>query len=360
MKVALIARSSLFEVKGGDSIQVAKTASGLKSLGIDVTIYKASEHIQYENYDLLHFFNIIRPADHLKHINNSGKPYLVSTIYLDYSDFDRKGRTWLYRILFRSLGKYRSEYVKNVYRYATNQDHLVSYAYLQGHKRAMKQVLQGASLLLPNSSSEYDRLHADLGINQAFHVVTNGIDKDIFGHEMHDVAREKKVICVAQVYGMKNQHMLIHSCRELGYPLEIIGKPPPNHVSYYNFCRRIADDSVRFIDFMPQRDLVKHYASAEVHALPSWFETTGLTSLEAAAMGCKILVGTGGDTYDYFGPDAWYCNPSNPESIRESLHDAMESPAKSNLRQKIIEKHTWDVAARETLIAYKKVLYGKP
>jgi len=358
MKVALIARSSLFDVKGGDSIQLEKTARGLKALGIETSIYKASDQIEYNNYDLLHFFNIIRPADHLKHIHRSRKPYLVSTIYLDYSDFDSYGRSPRYRTLFRLLGKYRSEYVKNLYRYITRQDLLVSSSYLQGHKRSMKKVLQGASMLLPNSMSEYERLHTDLRVQQSFHIVTNGIDPQIFGSDLPDIEREKKVICVAQVYGMKNQHMLIEACRELAYPLDIIGRPPPNHRSYYNYCRRIADDSVRFIDFIPQQDLVKHYASATVHALPSWFETTGLTSLEAAAMGCKLVVGSGGDTHDYFGNHAWYCTSYSPESIREALKNAMNSQADNSLREKVLSEHTWEIAARETLAAYKKVLYG--
>jgi glycosyltransferase involved in cell wall biosynthesis len=129
-------------------------------------------------------------------------------------------------------------------------------------------------------------------------------------------------------------------------------------MSYYNYCRQLADESISFIDYMPQQDLVKHYASAEVHALPSWFETTGLTSLEAAALGCKLVVGTGGDTKDYFGSLAWYCSPSKPESIKEALKNAMESPADDTLRRKILKEYTWDRAAEETLIAYKKVLHG--
>jgi glycosyltransferase involved in cell wall biosynthesis len=236
---------------------------------------------------------------------------------------------------------------------------MVSRSYLLGHKYAIKKIMRGANLLLPNSRSEYDRLVADTGISKEYHIVPNGVDSRIFGKDIPGIQREKKVICVAQIYGRKNQHMLIHACRELGYPLEIIGKPPPNHMSYYKYCRQIADESVDFIDHVPQEDLVKHYASAEVHALPSWFETTGLTSLEAAALGCKLVVGTGGDTFDYFGAHAWYCNPSRPESIKEALKNAMESPADDSLRNKILEEYTWDMAAHETHVAYKKVLDGK-
>jgi glycosyltransferase involved in cell wall biosynthesis len=257
------------------------------------------------------------------------------------------------------LGKYRSEYIKNMYRFINRQDRMISPSYLLGHKRSMMKILSGASMLLPNSKSEYDRLLADTGKEKKFRIIPNGIDSDIFGKELPELTREKKVLCVAQIYGMKNQHMLIEACKELGYSLEIIGKTPPNHSSYYKYCRQIADDNVRFIDFIPQEELVRHYASAEVHALPSWFETTGLTSLEAAAMGCKVVVGTGGDTKSYFGPHAWYCMPSDPGSIRDALRSAMESPHNDSLRQKVLRENTWEITAGETLSAYKEVLHGK-
>jgi hypothetical protein len=60
-----------------------------------------------------------------------------------------------------------------------------------------------------------------------------------------------------------------------------------------------------------------------VHALPSWFETTGLTSLEAGAMGCNLVVGMGGDTHDYFQDLAWYCEVETRKALRKPLKRAL-------------------------------------
>lgn len=359
MKVALINRTSMYSVKGGDTIQVLKTAEGLNQLGVTAEVFKASETIPYHEFDLLHFFNIIRPADHLKHIRRSGKPYVVSTIYLDYSLFDKYGRRFPFRHLFSVLGKSSAEYCKNMHRYINGQDKLVSRSYILGHRRSMKKVLAGASLLLPNSTSEYERLAVDLGIKNDHHVVPNGIDSSIFSDKPTNVPREEKVLSVGQIYGMKNQHLLIQACGELGYELEIVGKPPPNHAAYYNYCRSIAGNTVKFIDFMPQEELIQRYASAKVHALPSWFETTGLTSLEAGAMGCKLVVSKHGDTRDYFGEHAFYCDPKEPATINQALIDAMEAQEEPAFRDIILREFTWEKAAEETLLAYKKVLDEK-
>lgn len=358
MKAALIGRSSGVAVTGGDTIQMVRTAEALGRLGVTADVYLAKDRIDYRGYDLLHFFNILRPADQLGHIRQSGKPYVVSTIYLDYTAFDRTDRSLPYRWLFSALGKHGSEYFKNIYRYTMGQDTLAGREYLLGHRRAMRKVLAGASMVLPNSWSEYRRIVADTGYDGQFAIIPNGIDPAIFGHIPSGIVREDKVLCVAQVYGMKNQHRLIQACRKWNIPLEIIGKAPPNHTGYYDHCRAIGGDKVTFIDFMPQAELIGHYASARVHALPSWFETTGLTSLEAGAMGCNLVVGEGGDTQDYFKDLAWYCRADDLSSIESALEKALNQKNDMKVRDLILTEYTWQKAAEKTRDAYMKVLHG--
>ena len=356
MNIALIARSSLFKIRGGDTTQVLKTAAELKKLGVHTQIFLASQKVPYEKFDLLHFFNIIRPADHLYHIRKSNKPYAVSTIYLDYAEFDRKGRAPLTRNLFRLLGKSKSEYIKNLYRFVKNQDRLVSPEYLLGHKRAINKVLNGASLILPNSESEFNRLSRDFEFKGDFMVVPNGIDRGIFNEIPENIHRQEKVICVAQIYGMKNQHSLIQVCNKLGVSLDIIGEAPPNHKNYKEYCRKIAGRNVTFYGHMPQRELIDHYASAKVHALPSWSETTGLSSLEAGAMGCNLVVGEGGDTRAYFEDLAWFCEAYNLESIEKAVLMALNEPVKYDLSEIILNRYTWQKAAEATCKAYERIL----
>ena len=215
MKVALIGRSTLFKVKGGDTIQMVKTAEGLNGLGVKANIYLATDRIDYQEFDLLHFFNVIRPADHLWHIRHSKKPYVVSTIFLDYSGFDRKGRNAPFRTIFRMVGSSGAEYLKNIYRFTRKQDILVSREYLLGHRRALLNVIEGAALILPNSQSEFRRVRTHTGYKGKYEVIPNGIDLNIFGQIPVETKREEKVVCVAQVYGMKNQHSLIQACAKL-------------------------------------------------------------------------------------------------------------------------------------------------
>lgn len=356
MKVAIIIRSTADKITGGDTIQARQTAVNLKKFDVEAHVYLANATIDYSQYNLLHFFNLLRPGDHIAHINKSGLPYVVSPIYLDYSNYDRNGRAGFSKLIFRLTGKHFAEYLKNMARFMTGQDHLESPSYILGHFRAMRHVWKNAAAVLPNSASEYSRLLLDFNYAKHYQIVPNGVDQNIFS-TIPDVKREADhVICVGQVYGRKNQHRLIQACNKLDLKLSIIGKSPPNHKKYLDYCKSIAGNKVRFIDYMPQHKLLEHYASAAVHALPSWFETTGLSSLEAGAMGCNLVVGSGGDTRDYFEPVAEFCSANDLQSIIDALTRSLAKKCDQKNSTYILSRFTWEHAARETQSVYRKVL----
>src|SRR3569832_1121063 len=89
MKVAFITRSTLFDVPGGDTVQVMQTARHLEQLGITADIKLSKDEISYADYDLLHFFNLKQPADILYHSKKSGKPFVVSTIQNKNTENDK-------------------------------------------------------------------------------------------------------------------------------------------------------------------------------------------------------------------------------------------------------------------------------
>ena len=164
------------------------------------------------------------------------------------------------------------------------------------------------------------------------------------------------VICIARIEGLKNQLNLIKAIKETDLHLTIIGKAAPNHQKYYNACVQVANDQITFIDHIEQEELLEHYQKAKIHAMVSWFETTGLSSLEAAACGCKIVVSEKGDQLDYFKNDAFYANPGDVNSIKKALLKADETKKSELLIHRINEKYTWEKTAEQTFNAYKKAL----
>lgn len=357
MNILFISRATLYKDKGGDTVQVVNTAKYLEKLGAKITIRLCDEKIDYAPFDLIHFFNIIRPADILIHVEKSGKPYVISTIYVDYSEYEKKMRRGISGFVFKRISPDLIEYAKVIARSVINGERISSLSYLVlGQRRAIRKIIRNAAMLLPNSHSEYNRLKKNYSIDHSYKVIPNAIDPSLFKKQVAPVPREANlVICAGRIEGRKNQLNLIRALNGTKYELILIGSPSANQTAYYQACRKMAGANISFIDNISQETLINYYNRAKVHVLPSWFETTGLSSLEAAAMGCNIVITDKGDTREYFENYACYCDPGSPESIFAAVEKAAREDFNEPLREKIFTQYTWLQTAQKTLDAYLEV-----
>jgi glycosyltransferase involved in cell wall biosynthesis len=358
MKIGIITRSTLMSEKGGDTIQVLQTALWLEQLGVQADIISTNNEPDYSKYDLLHFFNIIRPADILHHIRRFKKPFVVSPVLVDYSEYDKFYRKGLPGLSFRFLSADTIEYLKAIARRIKGRDSIRSLTYLWwGHRKSIREILNKTALVLPNSTLEYERLTQLYSKTLPYITVPNGIDENLFKPDPLIKKDPNLVVCAARIEGIKNQFNLIKALNNTEFTVVIIGAPALNQMEYYRRCRNIAAKNIIFLDHLSQKELVQYYQKAKVHILPSWFETCGLSTLEAAAMGCNVVITDKGFTREYFEDFAFYCDPSSPASILEAVENAASSPATQGLQEKILNCYTWKTAARQTLKAYQKILY---
>ncbi|MDB5137233.1 MAG: glycosyltransferase family 4 protein [Mucilaginibacter sp.] len=356
MKVAFITRSTLYTVPGGDTVQAVQTARYLTDMGIMAEIKLSNEVIDYTQYDLLHFFNLTRPADILYHSKKAGKPFVVSTILVNYSEYDKYHRKGI-GVLFGFLPTDRIEYLKTIARWLLGKDHLASADYVwKGQRKSIIEILNRAAMILPNSTSEYQRIAKAYPCRVKHMIVPNGIDSHLFRRNFSAKKKANLVLCVARIEGIKNQLNLIRALNNTQFNLVLIGSPAPNQKDYYNQCLKIAASNISFINHLPQTELVDYYQQASVHILPSWFETTGLSSIEAAAMGCNVVITDKGDAKEYFGAHAFYCDPAQPKSILAAVEEASNCRYNENLHEMILKRYTWKQAAIQTLKAYQQTI----
>jgi glycosyltransferase involved in cell wall biosynthesis len=345
----------LYKVHGGDTVQVLETAEHLRDLGIKVSIFLSHEKINYEDFDLLHFFNLIRPANILYHIRKTNKPFVVSPIFVDYNEYDKKYRTGFSGWLLRSFSS--TEYIKTIGRWLLLKDSLPDKNYLwKGQKKSIQYILSKAKMILPNSIAEYQTLEKQYQIKKPYVVAPNGINEKLFTNDDSISKNKSLIVCAARIEGIKNQINLIRALNNTSFTVLLIGKTGANQKAYYKECKKIAASNIVFKGNLTQKELSNYYRKAKVHVLPSWFETCGLSSLEAAAMGCNIVITDKGYTREYFGDDAFYCDPEKPESIYSAVVLAAKNNASRNLSKKIMEEFTWKQAAKKTLEAYQSIL----
>lgn len=358
MKILFISRSTLYSSPGGDTKQAELTACYLRKLGIGVDIRLAKDSVDYSSYDLIHFFNIIRPADIIQHVQKSGKPFVISTNFLDYGSFEKKHRKGILGILNKMLSDDFIEYIKVIARFFKNGEPVKSPDYLLwGHRKSVRYLIRNAKLLLPNSDNEYRRLVSKYGIEQKYLTIPNAVDRFRYQvTQQRDDKYKDAVLCVGRIEGRKNQLALIRALRNTPFQVIINGKHSPNNRQYYLQCRKEATGNIRFNERVSEEELFIMFNSARVHVLPSYFETTGLSSLEAAVMGCNIVITNKGDTLEYFRDLAYYCDPEDPSSIRKAIESAYHEPFNEELRKHILKNYTWDITAEKTLEAYRMAL----
>jgi glycosyltransferase involved in cell wall biosynthesis len=356
MKVAFIIRPNVHTIPGGDTVQMNQTAKELQKLGVSVDIFTSDKKIDYSCFDLIHFFNITDCEDLLYHALHAKKPIALSSIYVDYREYDRHHRTGVINLLSKILPYHQIEYLKTLAKFVLKREKVSTPLYwIKGHNGSIRCILEKTTLLLPNSQNEYSRLKNDFNVNLPYHVIPNGFDPALF-YENKNTQPRKGILCVGRIEGRKNQLNLIRAVNKTTYNLTLIGQIAPNQKGYYKQCLKEAGPNVKFIDYLPQHKLLHFYNQSKVHAMPSWFETTGLSNLEAAAMGCNLVIANRGDVMDYFENYAYYCAPDSVDSIKEAIESAYAAEKNDSLKEHVLSNFIWEIAAAKTLKAYIEIL----
>jgi glycosyltransferase involved in cell wall biosynthesis len=374
MRVLLQGRSarSIAVNPGGDQVQLEATARSLRIKGVDTQISTEAEP-DLTGFDAVHLFGLIRPQETWSQARNAcrqDKPVFLSTVYCDVWEFEQLARSgtvgWIARHTNRDVVEALKAAGRGVHNREWSRGSLA--LFLRGFSRMQREVVALSSVLLPNSRSEWLRIAQDLGLDPADSRVTtvpNGFDADSLSGvntsgspPLHLAQFEDCVLCVARLEGRKNQVNLIEAVRGTDIRLVLAGPPTANQPRY---VRRVHDQAeplknVHILGAVTPEDKAWLYRLAAVHILPSWMETTGLSSLEAAVAGCVVVVSPNGDTRDYFGGDAEYCDPASPSSIRDAILRARLRKPSAALEHRIRSEYTWERCADATYRAYSSVL----
>jgi glycosyltransferase involved in cell wall biosynthesis len=361
--------------KGGDLTQMRKTAEALLGMGIE-----CGESFDPEpdgrGFDIAHVFNIRTVAATSKQVaalRRQGLPIVMSPIYLDPSvalwanrsvmNVFRAERTEGERKALLDQLASRTLRVKaaNGATFAADTRNRPDAQY----DVVQRQMLKNISALLPNSVLELDRMIKALGpFEGRFAIVPYACDPRVFLDPDPEPFVRKYglrdfVLQVGRIELSKNQLLLCYALRELDIPLVLIGSNQQTH--YLDWCRRYGPKSLKVISHLPAEELRSAYAAARVHVLPSWIETCGLVTMEAALADCNCVVSTAGYELEYYADLVYYCDPADVRSICSTVvraYDQYEHDAQRRqmLRDRILNDYSWERAARICRSHYEAVL----
>lgn len=334
---------------GGHRVQLVKTAEGLNRQGDVRARVSHDPQPSFDGLDLVHGFGL--DLTQVRMARRAGLPVALSTIY--WSKGYRLGVTQ-HRTRAQELG-WRVRAAGVLGRAALQGEHYrKAEAYVEWVTRTTA-LYESADLLLPNSVAEAEDLVADLAVTTPWLVVPNAVDPALFSDP--GPAGRAGVLMVARMEPHKNQLGLIRALKGSGMHLTLAGAPHPDHPGYVSTCRAEADPAqVTILGRVSDEQLPGLYTAALVHALPSFFESTGLVSLEASLSGCAVVTTDRGYARDYFGGLAEYCDPSDDASIAGAVQRAATQGAPAALAGHVLDSYTWAHAAQATRDAYQALL----
>jgi glycosyltransferase involved in cell wall biosynthesis len=379
VRVLLQGRSarSVATAPGGDQLQLEETAKSLRS-DFDVeAVTSSSLEPDLRGYDLVHLFGIVRPQEVWLQARNARRqdvPIVLSTVYCDVSEFEHRDRRgpvgWLGRRLSPNVFEAMKAGGRTVVSGELSKGSVA--LFVRGYQSMQEDIIRMTSTFLPNSWSEWKRFREDFAItepsSERVAVVPNGVDptdwhlQKVSATDMAAVSEfEGCVLCVARMEGRKNQIRLIDALADTGLRVVLAGRAAPNQKRYVTEVYAAAKRHNRTAVLGEVSPVIKRalYAVARVHAMPSWMETTGISSLEAAVMDCSLVVSPNGDTREYFGDLVDYCAPGDPQSIRNAVLRAYDRAPCAALKEKITTEYTWKRAAEATHRAYRRTLTGR-
>ncbi len=337
-------------VPGGHRVQLVETAAALRELGVDVTERDGDD--PDTDVDLVHGFGL--DAEQIHRFRRRRVPVVLSPIYweLDYRHSGPVGGPSVRAALGRARRSARFAVAS-----IRGSSSLTRLAMEQASwEITQAKAYSSADALLPNAAGERDAIKADLKVATEIVVVPNGVDTSRFGPAEGVERDAKAVLYVGRVEPHKNQLGLIQALSGLDVRLSIVGPPHPHHRDYYHRCVAAAGNNVTLHGWVDDQQLPSLYQRSKVHVLPSWFETTGLSSLEGALCGCNIVSTSRGFAAEYFGDDAQYCDPARPETIREAVLEALQLPVPIGLADRIRRSYSWTNVAQSTLDVYARLL----
>ncbi len=370
--------------------------------------------------DLVHFHNLGRAFalwEPLQHCRQYGVPTVLTPLYWPTEEYEDHGRPGLSGFLVSLLPRGVRDRLKSAARWLLQpgQRGALLHEVWSGHAALARRFLSGFDAFITNSSAERAELQRLLPEPSApIHVVHSGVDARYWSNDRELWAREhgrgawvarerawvarpesstgvvsrdsattpfedsgratpdaietedevpaprEGVLCVARFDPQKAQHRLIRALRPLDTPLTLAGPDNPNYPGYRAFCQRIGGPGLTLLPRQNPAQLTALYRRCRVHALCSWYETTGLTGLEAGCCGARVVMTDRGGTRDYGGDRAWYADPADLYSIGRTVEKALEADDTPDLHQRVVEHFTWEKSAAALLEAYEQVLSLRP
>jgi len=339
MKVAFCMRGDYLARYGGDTCKVLNAKEVLEgTYGVKVSILTEPQQLYMYNVDIVHVFNAqtlelsLQFAEVAKSL---GKKVVLSSIFWDLSH--SLFASHLARLGIMNIKKWH-KFLKKPHDLGMSLISCFSSKVYFGsskYVRNLNRLVTLADLVITNSPEELDILKKVSGVrNINSRVVINEVNTEIF-RKTPKIGNNMTVLTAGRIEPTKNQLSLVRSLLE-DKEIRIVIVGAVSSGRYLKEIEKLARIRGN-VEIIPrnvsQSELYDIYVNSDVHALPSFRDSPGRTTLEALSVGLKVVV-SGSDFCPvdfYFGKlvnkSVFVCNPYDISSIRTAVLRALKAPA---------------------------------
>ena len=353
LRVLIQNRSNMFSQRGGDTIVIEQLAAGLqeKGISVDIDLEAAKEPA---DYDIVHLINFALPQmiEVLgQRAQQAGTPFVVTTLCEDVPSFHNQSRILAEVLVHYTQTGQNPDWLKThfeAYQAAGQSDSFNNFW-----------AAENAAHLMVNGAGEEKVIdntypgHAPVSIVPVGYELQAQGNRELF---INEYGIEDFILCVGRLESRKNQMMLQLALEHVDIPVVYAAGgftyQPDYADGVKNFKRK---GNTLVLERLSSEMLASAYLAAKVHALPSWYELPGLVSLEAGVLGCNLVAANTGTTKDYLGEFGFYCEPDDPDSIRNAVLAAYYSPYRPEIGEHL-KQFSWEAATEKTIAVYEEVL----
>jgi len=154
----------------------------------------------------------------------------------------------------------------------------------------------------------------------------------------------------------KNVRRLIQAAREYQFNLVLAGKLRNEQERKTLETWMEGSPNVSYRGFLSEDELLDLYRRAKVFALPSIYEGVGLVALEAAVLGCNVVLTNKGAPKEYYGDLARTVDPYSVRAIGKAILAALQDhSSQPALREHILSHYSLDSMCKLLVESYRKV-----
>ncbi len=346
-------RPDMFERPGGDTAVLHALRTEFAEMGIRSDISNDPFH-SLDEYDIVHTFNTtlsIYTEAFARNAIARGKPLAVTPLQEDFPRYLTRARLW-FEILSRYVASGQSETLFDRMTKGISLDR-------DGPFLSAPLTLGCAGTVLTSGKAEekciLERFPAARTVIARFGLDTKeeAVSGDLFRSAFN---LDRFILCVGRLETRKNQLMLLKALEHENLPLVFVTGGVTYQPAYRECCKRFRRSApTLFIERLERKMLVSAYKACAAHVLPSWYELPGLVTLEAAALGCRVVASSWGTAGDYIDEEVTWCEPDSVESVRHAVLHALELPAPKALAGKM-KDFTWRRTAEAVLESYHRLL----